>query len=280
VSDGAGLAAVAVIGDLHFGHVDGSVCRALLEDLRGQPPELVVVAGDLTQRARRAEFRAARAFLASLPAPFLVIPGNHDLPLFDLPLRLLDPYGRYRRYIHPELEPQVITPSIGAIGIDATGRLRHKDGRLTTPRIERAARRLRAMARPFRVVAVHQPLAALHADDRHHVADGATRALASWLGAGADLVVGGHVHRGYCMQVDAPGASAIVVQAGTAISTRRRHGLPNSYFRIELAAPPGEARRMRLLRRDHDDARGRFETRSAHTAVADANGWRLADSVE
>ncbi len=194
---------IAVIGDLHFNHVDPAALRALSDDLGGRTLELVVVAGDLTQRARRAEFRAARDFLATLPAPSLVIPGNHDLPLFDLPLRLLNPYGRYRRYIEGELEPRVQTPLVGAIGVDATGRWRHKDGRLDAARIERGARRLRAMARPFRLVAVHQPLAAVQADDRRHVVHGAADALDSWLSAGADLVVGGHVHRGYCMGWDA-----------------------------------------------------------------------------
>jgi len=264
---------VAVLGDLHFDRVDPEACRALVADLAAQPLELVVVAGDLTQRARRAQFRAARRFLASLTAPTLVIPGNHDLPLFDLPLRLLRPYGRYRRYIAPELEPSVCTPLVGALGVDATGRLRHKDGHLGTAHIERAARRLRALERPFRLVAVHQPLAALHADDLPDVAHGADRALERWLAAGADLVVGGHVHRGYCLQVGSE-RTGVVVQAGTAISTRRRHGLPNSYFRIDLERDE-TGRGMRIVQRDHDAGRATFVTRADFTARETPRGWQL-----
>jgi hypothetical protein len=208
-----------------------------------------------------------------------VIPGNHDLPLFDLPRRLLDPYGRYRRYIASELEPELVLPDLAAIGVDATRRTRHKHGVLARPEVERAAQRLRRLPRPFRVVAVHQPLAALHADDRAHVARGAAHALHAWLAAGADLFVGGHVHRGYCLQVGAA-PSGIVVQTGTAISTRLRHSTPNSYFRIELQSDAEGPRRMRILRRDHDRQRGCFETRNQRLALRELNGWRLQPEVD
>jgi 3',5'-cyclic AMP phosphodiesterase CpdA len=272
----AAAACVAVLGDLHFGQVDPAVCRALTQDLLASPPDLVVIAGDLTQRARGGEFRAARAFIDALASPCLVIPGNHDLPLFDLPRRLLRPYGRYRRHIARDLEPQVTLPALGAIGVDATRRLRHKHGVLGRTHVERAARRLRALPGPFRLVAVHQPLAALHDEDRHHVARGAPQALREWLAAGADLFVGGHVHRGYCLQVGT-GPSGILVQTGTAISTRRRHSTPNSYFRIELRADGDGTRHMRILRRDHDPLRACFDTRQQQIARDAGDGWRLLD---
>jgi hypothetical protein len=120
---------------------------------------------------------------------------------------------------------------------------------------------------------VHQPLAALHADDRPDVARGADRALACWLAAGADLIVGGHVHRGYCLQVG-HGRTGVVVQAGTAISTRRRHGLPNSYFRVELSAS-ATSRRMRIFQRDHRPRDEGFGPGGTWVASADETGWHL-----
>ncbi|MET0292393.1 MAG: metallophosphoesterase [Steroidobacteraceae bacterium] len=267
---------VAVIGDTHFGRVDAGALEALLNDLRESPPSLVIVAGDLTQRARRSEFRAARDFLKALPSPALAIPGNHDLPLFDLPRRLLHPYGRFRHYISAELEPTALLPEAAVFGADATRRLRHKDGVFDRRQIGRIADRLRQADRPFRVVVAHQPLAALHADDAHNVADGSDRALKHWLAAGADLFVGGHVHRGYCLAVGRE-RRGIVVQAGTAVSTRRRHGLPNSYYRIELELSDDGSRRMRILRRDHDPARGQFATRGHEQAIAtEPGGWRIS----
>jgi 3',5'-cyclic AMP phosphodiesterase CpdA len=273
---------LAVIGDTHFCRVEPAALAALLADLRESPPTLVIIAGDLTQRARRNEFRAAREFIASLPSPVLAIPGNHDLPLFDLPRRLLRPYGRFRHYISPELEPTAVLPEATVLGVDATRRLRHKDGTLNRAQVEKVAVRLRDADRPFRVVVAHQPLAALHAEDAHNIARGADRALSHWLAAGADLFVGGHVHRGYCLAVGR-NRRGVVVQAGTAVSTRRRHGLPNSYYRIELRRFDDGSRRMRILRRDHDPAVGRFVTRGHEQAIAtQPGGWRLsgADTAE
>ena len=38
----------------------------------------LAISGDFTQRARRAQFAAARAFIDSLNVKTLVVPGNHD----------------------------------------------------------------------------------------------------------------------------------------------------------------------------------------------------------
>src|SRR5690349_4552927 len=96
---------LAHISDLHFGAEDPVVTRHLLADLASVDPSLVIVSGDLTQRARRAEFQAARAWLAQVPFPQLIIPGNHDVPLFDVVRRFLSPLGRYQRLIAKELNP-------------------------------------------------------------------------------------------------------------------------------------------------------------------------------
>jgi 3',5'-cyclic AMP phosphodiesterase CpdA len=265
---------LAVIGDTHFGRVDDAALQALLRDLRAAKPALIIVAGDLTQRARRSEFRAARAFLQSLPSPWLVIPGNHDLPLFDLPRRLLSPYGRYRRYIARELEPTVLLPQVGVLGVDATRRLSHKKGVLGPRQIARAAQRLRQIDRPFRIVAVHQPLAVESVDDLDNLTRGSDRALPAWLDAGVDLIVGGHVHRGYCIQVGER-RTGLVVQAGTSVSTRRRHGLPNSYFQLELRLASNGARQVHVLQRDHDARRACFDTRAHDLAISTPGGWQL-----
>src|SRR5690242_8820177 len=96
---------VAHISDLHFGRTDQAVVDALLSDLKEQSPSLVIVSGDLTQRARRSQFMLAREFLSSLPMPYMVIPGNHDIPNFNLLVRFTDPYHHYKRYISGDLCP-------------------------------------------------------------------------------------------------------------------------------------------------------------------------------
>ena len=87
------------LSDIHFGRVDPRLVAPLVDAVRAAAPDLVAVSGDLTQRARRRQFEQARAFLDKLPPPILAVPGNHDVPLFNLPARFLDPFGGYRRHI-------------------------------------------------------------------------------------------------------------------------------------------------------------------------------------
>lgn len=259
---------LAHISDPHFGTVVPAVRRALLDELRAAPPDLIVLSGDITQRARRAQFQEAREFLAALPpVPRLCVAGNHDLPLFDVFTRVLRPYARFRHYIQRELEPVFDEARVAVIGVDATRRYRHVDGELDARQIERVAQRLARHERPFRIVVTHQPLATVRSGEQHNVAHGAPRALERWMTAGADLFLGGHIHLPYCVEVEsAGGRSAALLQAGTCLSHRTRRGVPNSYNRITLRQATGE-RRMRMERRDFDAARGVFSTVGTHEAV-------------
>src|SRR4029077_8283305 len=105
------------LSDVHFGRVNATIVDPLEAAIRAIAPDLVTVSGDFTQRARRSQFRAARAFLDRLPTPQLVVPGNHDVPLFNLPARFLDPFGGYRRYISPDLEPAYQDDELIVVGL-------------------------------------------------------------------------------------------------------------------------------------------------------------------
>ena len=96
------------LSDLHFGRVDERLLEPLARRVHALAPDVVAVSGDLTQRARTAQFRAARRFLDTLPQPLLVVPGNHDVPLYNLWQRFLHPLAKYRRYISEEVEPAYI----------------------------------------------------------------------------------------------------------------------------------------------------------------------------
>src|SRR5215213_4331020 len=106
---------IAHVSDIHFGRVDARVVTALGHAITALAPDLVVVSGDLTQRARAQQFREARQFLDRLPRPLLVVPGNHDVPLFNLAARFVDPFGGYRRYIQEDLEPAYACDSFVAV---------------------------------------------------------------------------------------------------------------------------------------------------------------------
>jgi 3',5'-cyclic AMP phosphodiesterase CpdA len=106
------------LSDIHFGSVDTSVLGPLKETVKQIKPDLVAVSGDLTQRARSSQFIAARAFLDSLPKPQIVVPGNHDVPLYNVFSRFLTGLDKYRRYITDDLQPAYIDEEIAVFGVN------------------------------------------------------------------------------------------------------------------------------------------------------------------
>jgi 3',5'-cyclic AMP phosphodiesterase CpdA len=222
------------ISDPHFGTEQPEVVDALLRLTDTHRPELVVLSGDITQRARRSQFRAAREFVDRLNTPkTLVIPGNHDIPLFNLVARAFWPYANYLREfagvsgVHESSRLRVIA-------LNTTRPSRHKNGVLSHAQIDHVVEQLRqAQPGQLRVVAMHQPIAVERAEDEHDRLRGPlSEAMARWAEAGADLVLGGHIHLPYVMPLFGPTARLKrrlwVVQAGTAVSSRVREGIPNS----------------------------------------------------
>ncbi|MDQ2641174.1 MAG: metallophosphoesterase [Pseudomonadota bacterium] len=260
---------IAQISDPHFGTEVDAVRDALLADLHADPPDLLLLTGDITQRARSAQFAAARDFLGALPPmPRICLPGNHDLPLFDVFTRFTRPYGRFRRFISPQREPVFEDARLAVLGVDATSPWRHKDGKVNAAQIDGLASRIARLPQPFRLVATHQPLASATHSDTRNVIHGAPQALQRWIGAGADLFLGGHIHLPYCLPVETPDGQrrAMLLQAGTCISHRTRQGVPNSYNVIVLEQDLAQ-RRMHMERRDFDATTGAFMPRHRHVAV-------------
>lgn len=217
------------ISDTHFGTEQPPVVEALLDLAERQRPQLVVLSGDITQRARPAQFRAAKAFVDRLGTPVLAIPGNHDIPLFDLWARLTRPYARYAKVFGTDLEPVHASPDLLVLGINTTRAWRHKNGEVSAAQIDRVAKRLSAASpQQLRVVVAHQPAAVTEARDRPDLLRGHAAALRAWSAAGADLVLGGHIHLPYTLAQQGLARRLWVVQAGTAVSSRTRPGVPNS----------------------------------------------------
>ena len=229
------------ISDTHFGTERPAVVEALVALALQQRPDLLVLSGDITQRARQAEFRAARAFMDRLGAPMLAIPGNHDIPLFNVWARLQRPYAGHMAAFGSELEPVHWSPDLLVVGVNTTRARRHKDGEVSARQIERVAQILKgANAEQLRVVVVHQPVAVTRAEDRPNLLRGHAHALERWAAAGADLVMGGHIHLPYVLEIQGVARAMWAVQAGTAVSSRVRPGAPNSVnlLRWESGALP------------------------------------------
>lgn len=217
------------ISDTHFGTEQPQVLEALVALAAQQRPALVVLSGDITQRARPGQFRAARALVDRLGAPVLAIPGNHDIALWDLWSRLTRPYARYAAAFGPDTEPVHASAHWLVVGVNTTRAWRHKHGEVSAAQIDRVARQLsQAHPQQLRVVVVHQPMAVTEARDRTNLLRGHAAALREWAAAGADLLMGGHIHLPYTLAPNGLTRQLWVVQAGTAVSSRTRPGVPNS----------------------------------------------------
>lgn len=221
---------LAHLSDLHFGRTDAKVVEALLGDLARQRPDLVIISGDLTQRARSSQFAEAQAFLDRLPAPVLVVPGNHDLaPLYRPLSRLFRPRAKFRRHFPGHAEwPVWNDPHLVAIGLDSTRPMRLTSGKLRSAHLKQVDEILaNAPATACKVAFLHHPPATALAG--HPFAALAER--------GIDLVLTGHVHRAHIELItDARHRTCVLVQASTACSTRLREDA-NGYGLIRVDMP-------------------------------------------
>jgi 3',5'-cyclic AMP phosphodiesterase CpdA len=236
------VTALIQISDTHFGTERAPVVEALVRMVREQAPDLVVLSGDITQRALRRQFRAARAFIASLGvSATLAIPGNHDIPLYDVAARLLRPYANFRREFGWSLEPTFESAALLVVTVNTTRAYLHERGAASARQIERVAKRLeRADAAQLRIVVTHQPVSVTRPEDRPDLLLGHERALRRWAAAGADLILGGHIHLPFVQALHEwhSGLPRRIwaVQAGTAVSSRVRNEAANSVNLIRCSA--------------------------------------------
>lgn len=262
------------ISDPHFGTEQAPVVAALTRFARELAPAMLVLSGDLTQRARRSQFRAARSFVDELGVPLLLtLPGNHDVPLFNLVERMFAPFGNYLREFGPHLETALETSDMWVIGVNTTIPRWHKDGRVGPEQIERVAARLaQAPPRALRIVVVHQPVDVPRLSEEKNLLVGRAAAVQSWASAGADLILGGHIHLPFVRPLreryaDLP-REVWAVQAGTAVSTRIRADAPNSVNVIRFD-PLQAVLACTVERWDCPRPHTRFECVASHTLVLD-----------
>ena len=247
------------LSDLHFGRVDEALLGPLRDAVVSVRPDLLVVSGDFTQRARRTQFRAAAAWLATLPCPQLLVPGNHDVPLYDVVRRFLAPLARFRRYISADEFPYFQDNEIAAIGINTSRSLTFKGGRINQAQVDEVARRFRGLPETItRIVVSHHPFDLASDADGSDLVGRAEMAMQAFAGCGVDLFLSGHLHRTHASNTARryaiEGFAALVVQAGTATSTRGR-GEPNSFNVLRIGATG-----MQVETLAWDPASGRFQS--------------------
>ncbi len=232
---------IAHLSDLHFGRIAGRVADELVQDLAALAPSLVVISGDLVQRAGPNHFRAARAFLDRLTGPVVIVPGNHDIPAFNLFLRFARPFDRYQHFVHPELNPVHVDHEIAVIGVNTARSwvLNFAHGRINRRQIAWVKDVVAGLPpQMFKILVTHHPFLPPPDAPSTRLVGRARLAVPEFARAGIDLMLAGHLHRGYAGDVaDHHGeveGSILVGHAATATSTRVRRE-PNSYSLISIA---------------------------------------------
>lgn len=230
------------ISDLHFGAADQTVAERLIECVAELKPHLVIASGDLTQRARTEQFRAAKEFLDRLPQPQLVVPGNHDVPLYNVYDRFVNPLEKYEAIITDELEPFVSDSEIAVAGVNTSRSLTIKGGRISREQVERIQARMEQFnERTLKMIVTHHPFDVPEGEDEDDIVGRAEKALPLIAKSGADVFLAGHLHKSHIghsarrYKLD-DGYSALIIQAGTATSNRER-GEDNSFNLLEFEHP-------------------------------------------
>jgi 3',5'-cyclic AMP phosphodiesterase CpdA len=274
------MARLVHISDLHFGAHDERLVEAVERRIGELKPDLVVISGDFTQRARTEQFKAACRFLERLQHSgheVLGVPGNHDVPLYDVLRRFLSPLARYRRFIDDNLCPFVELPGLSVLGINTARSLTFKDGRINQDQVAFIRDTFARTPRDsFRVLVTHHPLFALPVGEEVTRAIGRQElALDAIENAGVDMLLAGHNHHASIHSAEdlvTRAGGALVVQAGTATSTRVREQ-EQSFNTIDVADSS-----VTITVNAWKD--GRFGPLDAQRYAWEEGRWRIAPAAE
>lgn len=264
------------MSDLHFGRDRPALLEPLRQAVNGLAPDLIVISGDLTQRATDLQFAAAAAFIQGLTSRVITIPGNHDLPLHNLFLRIFLPWRRYRRWIAADLEPRFSDSEIVVIGVNTVNRFAWQQGWLRTRAIRKICTAFAGEDAPrVRVVVVHHPMEQV-IDDTKRLMRNAGPGLKALSDCGTDLVLSGHLHNWRAEPFAAVEGqrSALQVHAGTSLSNRLR-GEINDFNLLEISSD-----QITVRRHAFNDSSGMFSAVAASTFLPGRAGWSCADNVQ
>ena len=260
------------LSDLHFGRAYAAIIPVLLDFIQLNKPDLVAISGDLTQRARTAEFMEARKFLDAIPFPKIVVPGNHDVPLFNVFARMFRMLDRFRRFISEDLEPFYVDEEIAVAGVNTARPLTGKNGRINCQQLAKLQARFATLAPAYiKIVVTHHPFDLPPGVEGDRVVLRARRAMRILAQIPVDMLLAGHFHIAGTSRTitryKIENFSALIVASGTTTSTRGR-GQPNSFNVIQIERP-----RIKVSQYRWRAERGAFDLFSMEEFVRTENGW-------
>ncbi len=224
--------------DLHYGHGFLELrAEHLAERIKELKPDAVVVSGDLTMRARAGQFAKARKFLLELQTPLLVIPGNHDIPVYDVFTRMVMPFRNYNKYAGDLSTNPLVLPHVAFMGLNTVYVWKHQEGRVRPKELEQAVEWLKSLpGATWKVIVVHQHFINLEGHERPGVMYRGAEVLRTLSEAGADAILHGHTHYNRVIQAGdyftgIPRRLSLVC-VGTATSERTRGELQTNNYNL------------------------------------------------
>lgn len=224
------MSTIVHISDLHFGREVSKVLASLLKHISRIQPDIIIISGDLTQRAKQREFRIARDFLAQLKYPYLIVPGNHDISTFRLFERFFYPWKKWRQYVSTELEPVIHADEFVVVGVNTARRfgwyLDWSRGRISPSQTQRVVKELEKVSNDrLRLMVAHHPFWLPAAYEYRHLIGRRDQALQVLQQGGVDIILSGHIHLTYSKLEQ----GVIISHSGTTISDRLIPHHPNSF---------------------------------------------------
>lgn len=224
---------IAHLSDLHFGTEQPFLVQQLIEEMGRINPDLIVISGDLTQRARISQYKAAKQFINEIGRDrVLCVPGNHDISLYNLFERIIFPFKKYRQYIHPHIWSAFKNDEVAIFGINSVTPYKTMSGYITDKELNRIKQFFEDQpADIFKIAVMHHNLIK---SERHKVINDAEKIINIFADCGVNLVLSGHIHYA-CIETLKRSFlthNMYVVTAGTAISTRTM--APNSFNTIVI----------------------------------------------
>ncbi len=262
------------LSDLHFGRVEADLIPSLLSQIERHKPDLVIISGDFTQRAKTEEFIAAENLLRKIDASLLCIPGNHDIPLYRFWERLFLPYRNYKKYISPELESRFINKKIAVAGINTTYAFTRKEGQIQMRQLKKVREDFRDLPEDtIKIIVSHHPFNT-PVDHPEKPLKSAEKALSFMKEIGIDLLLSGHLHTNMRHLKDSayriPNNGPLLIHAGTAISSRLRNET-NSFNLLILNYPD-----LEIIRFQKQANSNQFIESETEKFTKSKEGWKIS----